>query len=84
MQILAFLFFATIFGLTFNLIREMLNASHERIGAALAGDYRLPPADAAPESTDNRPMDMHSEHPFSDPAPDGAPRRFGLASQAFG
>ncbi|HMT43996.1 MAG TPA: hypothetical protein PKA59_05545 [Chakrabartia sp.] len=48
MQILAFLFFATIFGLTLNLIREMLNASHERIGAALAGDYRLPPADAAP------------------------------------
>ena len=48
MQVLAFLFFATVFGLTFNLIREMLGASSERIGAALAGDYRLAPVDVAP------------------------------------
>ena len=48
MQIFAFLFFATVFGLTFNLIREMLAASNERIGAALAGDYRLAPVEVAP------------------------------------
>jgi len=48
MQILAFLFFATVFGLTFNLIRSMLGASSERIGAALAGDYHLAPVELAP------------------------------------
>ncbi len=48
MQVLTFLFFATVFGLTFNLIREMLGASSERIGAALAGDHHLAPVELAP------------------------------------
>ncbi len=41
MQILAFLFFASVFGFALVMIRGTLMEASERIGLALAGEYRL-------------------------------------------
>lgn len=41
MQILAFLFFSAVLALVIHVIRTELTESADRIGAALAGDYRV-------------------------------------------
>ncbi len=41
MQILAFLFFASVFGFALVMIRATLMEASERIGLALAGEYKL-------------------------------------------
>lgn len=47
MQILAFLFFATVFGFTALLIRSMLSEAGERIEAAFAGYVEAPELEVA-------------------------------------
>lgn len=48
MQILGFLFFASVLGLAVVSIRATLGEASERIGLALAGEYRLARQMAAP------------------------------------
>lgn len=48
MHFLAFLFFSGLLGASLMMIRTMLVESSEKIGAALAGEYRLATAQPAP------------------------------------